>query len=482
MPNRILMTAAQLREPPTGFTIGQHCDLIRAAMADHRTEIEQILRKSMAAGRDKMLAREQADYDAAGLEFDKLNALLEERVNSPEGQRVDYTTPILSHPTDDSVVWSEDPMTGRTSRSTGTGYHTGGGHTYQRDDVRSSWVRDIVAANLRSDPVAAERLRANNREVETEHRALSTGAGAGGEWVPPLWLISEGLKLARAGRVIADQINHMPLPAGTDSISLPRMATGTAVAEQVVQNTQVQNTDATTEAITADVATIAGQQVISLQLIEQSPVPVDQLVLQDLFAALATKTDQFAISNNATNKVGLINVAGINTVTYTDATPTVSELYPKIADAIQQIHTTRFLPPSKIFMHPRRWAWMTAASDTAGRPLVVPSAQMPQNAMAAMGNVISEGFVGSLQGLPVFVDPNLATNLGAGTNEDRIVIVRAEDLLLMESVPRANAYREPLAAQLSVLLVLHNYVAVQMGRYPKSIAVISGTGLTAPTF
>ncbi|MDN5861563.1 MAG: phage major capsid protein, partial [Pseudonocardia sp.] len=329
---------------------------------------------------------------------------------------------------------------------------------------------------------ARDRRARNARPVADEHRALSGTDGAGGDYVPPAYLVDQWVRLARAGRVVADQVTHQPLPAGTDTINLPRMVTGTATAAQASQNTAIQQTDATTDTIAANVETIAGGQTLSLQLVEQSPVAVDDLVLGDLLADLAVKVDTFTINNNAAGKRGMINVTGVNSITYTDATPTVGELYAKIADAVQQIHTGRFLPPSKIFMHPRRWAWLLAALDTQTRPLVVPVAQMPQNAIAAMGGVAAEGLVGSLQGLPVFVDPNLPTNLGAGTNEDRIVVTRAEDVILYESLPRAEVFREVLAAQMSIFVRVYEYAAIHAGRYPKSISVISGTGLVAPTF
>lgn len=350
--------------------------------------------------------------------------------------------------------------------------------TYRRHGEHSYFL-DLARAQVLGSRDATERLMRNDREV----RALSTTDGAGGEFVPPLWQINEFIELARAGRIVADQVRSMPLPSGTDSINLPRLATGTAVAEQATQNTAVQNTDATTNSIEAKVATIAGQQVVSLQLLEQSPVTtLDDILLADLAADYATKLDVFTITNNVAGKVGLLSVAGANAVTYTDATPTVSELYPKVADAIQQIHTGRFLAGQKIFMHPRRWAWFTSSADTAGRPLVVPAANMPQNAIATMAGVTSEGFVGVLQGLPVFVDPNIPTNLGAGVNEDRIIVARTDDIILMEGSPRAESFREPLAAQLSVLLRFYNYAALHASRYPKSISVIAGTGLITPTF
>jgi len=355
--------------------------------------------------------------------------------------------------------------------------------TYRKGG-QSSYFRDLFRAQQRGDTDAMDRLRRNDSEVNAalEQRAITTTDGSAGEFVPPLWMVNDYVALARAGRVVADQLAHQPLPAGTDTISLPKVATGTATAEQATQNTAVQNTDATTSSVSAAVATIAGQQVIPQQLLEQSPINMDAILLADLAADYAVKLDTFAINNNAANKRGLLNVTGLNAITYTDASPTVGEAYSKVGDGIQQIHTGRLLPPDKIFMHPRRWAWYTVSLDTAGRPLVVPAANMPQNVLAAMSDVVSEGFVGTLQGLPVYVDPNIPTNLGAGTNEDRILAVRSSDIILFEGTPRSETFRETKADQLSVLLRFYNYAALHSERYPKSISVVSGTGLIAPVF
>ncbi|MEV0779180.1 phage major capsid protein [Streptomyces sp. NPDC050428] len=355
--------------------------------------------------------------------------------------------------------------------------------TYRRGGAQS-YFRDLFRAQQRGDHDAIDRLRRSDREVidGLETRALTTTDGGVGEFVPPLWMVDEYVKLARAGRVVADQIAHQPLPGGTDTISLPKLATGTSTAEQATQNTPVSNTDATSSSVSAAVATVAGQQVVSQQLLEQSPINMDAILLGDLAADYAVRLDTFVISNNAANKRGLLSASGTNAITYTDATPTVGEAYSKVGDGIQQIHTGRFLPPDKIFMHPRRWAWYTVSVDTAGRPLVVPVAQMPQNVLATMTDVVSEGFVGTLQGLPVYVDPNIPTNLGAGTNEDRIIILRSSDVILFEGTPKAETFRETYAQNLSVLLRFYNYAALHSERYPKSISVVSGTGLIAPTF
>jgi hypothetical protein len=45
-------------------------------------------------------------------------------------------------------------------------------------------------------------------------------------------------------------------------------------------------------------------------------------------------------------------------------------------------------------------------------------------------------------GLPVVTDPSIPNTLGAGTNEDRIIMMRASDLYLWESPIRTRVLPE----------------------------------------
>ncbi|NUO97481.1 MAG: phage major capsid protein [Nonomuraea sp.] len=356
--------------------------------------------------------------------------------------------------------------------------------TYRKDGP-ASYFRDLVTVNLNRDGrgQAMERLARNNREVETETRALSTTDGAGGDFVPPLWMVNEYVELARTARPTADRVRNETLPTGTDTVNIPKIVTGTAVAEQATQNTAVQNTDATTSSVAANVATLAGQQVVPVQLIEQSPLNMDSILLADLAADYAAKVDLFVLNNNAVNKKGLLQEAGTNAVTFTNASPSAALLWPKISDAIQQVTTGRFMPPDTIVMHPRRWAWLTAAVDNSGRPLVgINNGPLFNSLGTATGVAGVNGLVGNLQGIDVIVDPQIPTNLGAGLNQDPIIVFRASDSILWEGAPHAEAFRETKADQLSVLLRFYRYAAFTTARYAKSVSVINGTGLVAPTF
>jgi hypothetical protein len=93
----------------------------------------------------------------------------------------------------------------------------------------------------------------------------------------------------------------------------------------------------------------------------------------------------------------------------------------------------------------------------------------------------SEAVVGRSHGLPIVTDPNLPTNLGAGSNEDCILVLRASDIVLWESGIRARVLPETKASNLTVLLEIYSYLAFSASRYPASVVEISG-GLIPPTF
>lgn len=381
-----------------------------------------------------------------------------------------------------------------TTRPRSMVYHRGGSNSYFKD------LRD---ASVGSDLTARERLVRHGQEMKdylatsdgariahsllggaAEFRDLNRTDGTGGFFVPPMFLVEEFAALARAGRVTANQTMMEMLPGGTDSINIPRVLTGTATAIQTADNAAVQETDLTDAQITAPVRTIAGQQDVALQVVDQSPLSFDRMIFGDLMADYATRTDIQVLSGSgaAGQVLGIRNVPGINSVVYTDATPTVGELYAKIADAIQRVNTGRFLPADRVVMHPRRWGFFTAASDSAGRPLVVPSGQMPQNAAGVMLEPGAEGLVGYIQNLPVYTDSNIPINLGAGTNEDIILVFRKNDLWLWESSLRTRVLPDVLSGNLAVRFQVYGYLAFTGERYPLSIATITGTGLITPVF
>lgn len=352
-------------------------------------------------------------------------------------------------------------------------YRRGGLHSYFRDQFSAAT----------GDLEAQQRLSRHMSEMRVETRDLTTATTAGGEFVAPLYLQDEWITLARAGRVTANLLTSRPLPPGTNTIHMPRLSTGAATAIQASENASVQETDPVTADYSFGVKTIAGQVDMSRQLFDLSQPGFDEIVFADLMQDYATKLDIQVISGsgNSGQALGIRTVSSINTVTYTDASPTVGELYPKIADAWQKISTNLYRNADAIVMHPRRWAMFQGAVDTAGRPLA--SAEAPQNAISRGGAVVAEGLAGSIMGLPVYVDPNIPTNLGTNTREDVILVLRtAEIYLYEEGAPRTRVFEDVGSATLTVRCQAFGYFALGAGRYPAAITTIGGTGMDPPTF
>lgn len=343
-----------------------------------------------------------------------------------------------------------------------------------------SFFEDMIRAK-RNDFDAIARLQRHMKEMQVEFRDLTTVATDGGEFVPPAHLQERWAELARGSRVYADALPSLGSPPA-NSFTLPRVTGGTTTAIQATENSGVSETDAVTDEITFTTSTIAGMQDLSIQAMNFSVPGLDDVVASDLARDYATKLDvQLLSGSGGSGQVeGVLTNSNVETVTYTDSTPTVGELYTKLADAVQRIATLRFAPADAIFMHPRRWGWIVGAVDSSGRPIVPPVA--PQNAPGTFG-ITNEGAVASLQGLPVFLDANLPTTLGAGTNEDVVIVTRRSDHIFYETgAPMVRVFDDVGSGTLTVRIRVHGYIAYTSDRYGKATAKITGTGLTAPVF
>lgn len=359
--------------------------------------------------------------------------------------------------------------------------------TYPSNVYRSgstSYIRDLARVAVNADDTNESRRRLAEHAEEVgrgmEFRDLSRVDGSGGYAVPPAWLMNQYVTAPRPGRPFANLVQRQPLPGGTDSINIPKVLTPTATGVQVADNTTVTEVDLTDTFINAPVRTIAGQQSLALQLIDQSPIAFDDVVFADLAADHDQKLDLQVIGGTGLSGqvLGSLATPGIGSVPIPSLD--IAGYFKALANAINTVNTTRFLPPDVIVMHPRRWGHLLSLLDLSNRPLFVPSESGAFNAAGVLTAVASENVVGRCCGLPIVIDSNLPTNLGAGTNEDVIVVMRSSDLVLWESGIRMRALPETKASTLTVLLQVYSYIAFSAARYPQSVVKI--TGLLPPSF
>lgn len=384
----------------------------------------------------------------------------------------------------DAAAAAARVATGETRTREQGGATTSEPLTYTRESAqkdRRSFFADAYRARFMHDQRAADRIARHTREMEVELRDVGTPAMGG--LIPPKYLLDLFAPMVYAGRPVANAVANLPLPDDGMVLNIPRGTTGTSVAAQAAENTALAEQDFDETTLSVPVITVGGQQDVSRQSLERGN-GTDNIIFADLVSNYAVAMDTEVISGDGAggDALGILNTVGINPVTYTDASPTLAELWPKLADAIARVQAGRYLPPTAVFMHPRRWAFMSSALDTTGRPLINTTA--PQNSIG-IGDALKYGqVVGGIQGLPVITDGNIPTNLGVGTNEDVIIVARTSDCLLFENspVPRELRFEETLAGQLTVKLVVYGYAAFTAGRYPKGISTITGTGLTTPSF
>lgn len=360
---------------------------------------------------------------------------------------------------------------------------TGEPSTYNPDAARRgvSFFRDVI--NRHDDIAADDRLRRHAAETAALLEARDVGTGAFTGLVVPQYLTDLVAPKRRAGRPVADICNRHELPPDGMTVNISRITTGTATAVQATENAAVQEIDADDTLLTVNVRTIAGKQDVSRQAIDRG-VGIDEIILADLVADYNTKLDSGIINDDGTNgtHLGIRQTASIVSVSYTDASPTAAELYPKLADLIQQIQAGVYMGITHFVMHPRRWWWIASALGSTFPLLTIPGAGVQQ--AGQLGGTDYAGANRQLFGVPVVLDGNIPTNLGAGANEDVILGVTADELHLWEdpAAPLFVRAEQPGVSNLQVTLVVYGYSAFTAGRYPGAHGVVSGTGLVTPTF
>lgn len=340
-----------------------------------------------------------------------------------------------------------------------------------------SWLRCLVGA-AQGDTSSRTRLEVD-AEMGRDRGALeragfSQTAGAGGEFVAPTYLLEKFAPALRGGRPFLNMLgteDMPPAPIG-QSLNFPKFTGGASTAVQT-DGGAVSNTDPTTSLVTAQIQTTAGRTVYAWQTVDLNPY-TEEILLKDLVFDLVTRMDAASISGAVTNAKGILNTASINSVTYTDATPTLAELWPFALQAASAIAKNGGVTAELAVTHPSAWYSFASTVDAAHPALVIPGLgnDLSEAADAQSGN----GVVGNIAGIPLLVDANMPVNLGAGTNESRIALLNRQGYDVYESSPYMKVADQASATVGQGQLVAYSYMA-QASRNPKLISSVVGSGL-----
>lgn len=354
--------------------------------------------------------------------------------------------------------------------------------TYEYGSKRSFFA-DLVRAGVRGDQGAKARLEHHQAEVDVETRAnrgITTTAGAGGEFAPPLWVIERFSTAARAGRVLADLVNKLELPPGVAQVNAPKMTTGTDATVQAAQNDSVVEVDEVTAVAKENtVVTIAGEIDAAMQLLEQAPAPgYDAIAYLDLTRAYNANLEAQVLNGSGSTVGQLMGVQQLTgrisdvsgaSVSATQATG-VPQFWPLLGQAAAGVANTRKLPVEVFLMAPRRWYWtafLTVAISTAQQS-PFPLLPEDENFVLPSGNAPLAGAT------PVYLDGAIT----AGASADVAIACRPSDMWLWESPPKFAVDQEVLSGTLQARLQLRRYAAFVNA---KSSSVCVVTAIPAPT-
>ena len=162
-----------------------------------------------------------------------------------------------------------------------------------------------------------------------------------------------------------------------------------------------------------------------------------------------------------------------------------AELYPKLLQATAAVEAALIdqqAGDTIAVMHSRRWYWLQSQLSSTFPLIAQPGAPFNQ-AGVNYGERYGSGYRGVLpSGVPVIVDNNVTTS--AGTNEDEIYFVGANDIFLWEDSNAPMMIRTdtgPTLKSLGVDVVVYGYAAYTHVRRAHA-QKIAGTGLITPTW
>jgi HK97 family phage major capsid protein len=343
----------------------------------------------------------------------------------------------------------------------------------------NDFLADAIAAEFGGSYEARERITRYQRET-MEKRDSGTSNFAG--LVVPQYLVSSFAQLRRAGRPTLDISTNQALPAAGMTLNIGRLTTGVTSYVQASENSAPTESSPDDTLLTVNVNTVASMFDLSKQAILRG-TGVETQLLGDAVRSYQTKVDALALNGSGSSGEhrGILNTSGINATTYTDASPTWAEFFPKLVAAITNISTNFYGGATHIVAHPSIIGCWLRALDTTNRPQFGNTAGNPMNAAATFDRPAYD--MGGLQilGLPVIADANMPTNLGTGTDESAVIVGDFSESYIWEDnggSPLYVRFEQP-DGNIAIRTVVFGFSAYTAGKYPTAFSAITGTGLIA---
>ena len=261
--------------------------------------------------------------------------------------------------------------------------------------------------------------------------------------VPPNYL-RDVIGVIDSSRPFIDSIERAPLPASGMKVFTPKLGTQATVA-QTAEGVEFSSTDTTVTFQEDTIVKFAGANIVNVELFDRSDPSFADLLVRELAASYAQKTDAYAATIAADG-------AGASSGT---------SIYKAIADGIADSYNVMKFTPNRLMVAPGGgytnidFANLLGAVDGSSRPLFAAAA--PQNA----GGLITQGSTaGTVAGLSLVVDPNYTGN---NVGDKAALVYPSQAMRFHES--GTIELRANVVANGRIEIGLYGYVCV-VNRYP----------------
>jgi HK97 family phage prohead protease len=309
-----------------------------------------------------------------------------------------------------------------------------------------AYTKPRIDTNITAGQYVGAQIRALNgdsdaRDLVAALQIATTTENTG--VVPPNYL-RDVIGVIDASRPFIDSIERAPLPATGMKIYTPKLG-AQAIVGQTAEGVEFASQDTAVSFQEDTIVKFAGANIINVELLDRSDPSFLDLLVRELAASYAQKTDEYA-AKIAADGSG-------------DSSSTT--LYKAVAKGIADSYNVMRFTPNKLLVAPSGgyddidFANILGAVDDNKRPLFAAAA--PQNA----GGLITQGSTnGTVAGLDLVVDPNYT----GGTSALKVAMVYPSAAMRFHESAQFEL-RANVVANGRVEIGLYGYVCA-VNRYP----------------
>lgn len=360
---------------PASITATRRYETLARQRETERAEIETIAERAETEHRD-LTDEEQGAYDRRREAVERLDRELAVEVDIAERQS-QY----------DQLAERIRPALRRSSGAAP-------GEQAEPDVVFRS-PGEYIAALKRSrfdhDAEATERLTRYRSQLERAHQVTDSNPG-----LLPVPILGPVISDIDNSRPAVAAATTRPMPGGGEVFMRPVITSHTTVDRQTAEKSPVASSAMTVDKLTITKETFAGGVNLSLQDQSWSEPAILDILVADLAAEYAKRTDLAFTSAFSAAVTQTVYATTGATPAVSDGRSWMSALY----EAAAIIFATGAASPSTLWAAPDTWSRLGALTDDSGRPMF-PAA----NPFNGMGQLTPNAQTGTVAGFRIVVDP-----------------------------------------------------------------------------